>query len=284
MPENKRYHEINLIDLSCNTILLVAQVELGILSGFVSLASLSVYLVTDYLKYLGRFLSFPLKQLTKRENYYGFIKYEFVFGTVAGLVSLAAGIFLMVYSFKNLDYTPELGNLYPSIGITAIFVILRYSQRKKSLQGERISSINSQSVIDTGMILAFFVLAGQLLTQFTGTDIPDPLLAVVIFFFIFRSSFRLSWDSLRQLLDTRLPLQVEENIRMLVERSIDRNLQLDGLFARRQGRDRLIDLRLSYRRVSTEQAYLFANQLEKQILSKISRAIVVIHLDSVDTG
>jgi len=124
------------------------------------------------------------------------------------------------------------------------------------------------------------VLVGLLVIRFTGLTILDSILALVVSLFILKVAYDVLKRSFGGLIDVRLSEAEENAIRSAI---LERNKELVGfhkLRTRKAGSQRHIDLHLVVpRNASVAQAHQLCDELERDIMSMLPHASVVIHVE-----
>jgi divalent metal cation (Fe/Co/Zn/Cd) transporter len=110
----------------------------------------------------------------------------------------------------------------------------------------------------------------------------DPVLAIMVSFFIFRSGIEVIRQSFGALIDVRLPPEEEKIIRDTI---MEHNTQLVGLHelrSRKSGSQRYVDLHLVMPKMaSVEEAHSVCDHLEQDLEARLPNLNVTIHVRAV---
>ncbi|MBE0466747.1 MAG: cation transporter, partial [Candidatus Desulforudis sp.] len=125
------------------------------------------------------------------------------------------------------------------------------------------------------------VLAGLGLIKLTGLLILDPLVGMLVTLFILRAAYRLIRDSLKSILDVRLPEDEERQIRSALAKYQAEFVEYHGLRTRKAGSDRHIDLHLvTPAGGSVADAHVLCERIEKDIADLFPNKVhTLIHVE-----
>ncbi len=128
------------------------------------------------------------------------------------------------------------------------------------------------------------VLAGLVIIYFTGLNIIDPIIALVVAAFIIRAGIDVLWKSFSELIDVRLPKVEEEAIKVSILEHGCQLIDFHDLRTRKAGSQRYVDLHLTMpRSISVEEAHRMCDHLEKDIKSRLPNVSVTIHVEPCAT-
>ncbi len=124
-------------------------------------------------------------------------------------------------------------------------------------------------------------LIALLITAATGWQYADPLISLVISLFILFFAAGIARESMRGLMDYRLPPDVDEQVtRIVVAHNAQGALGFHALRTRRAGSEKFIEFHLEVRRtLSFEQAHSVTVSVLRAIEREVPRAQVQIHTD-----
>ena len=126
------------------------------------------------------------------------------------------------------------------------------------------------------------VVAGLLITQATGWEFADPMVALLLAAWIAWGALKLARDATQQLIDRNLPEDELERIASLIAADPD-VLSFHRLRSRRSGDIRFVDLHIVMpASCSLLKAHDCADRLERAVEEALTPAHVVIHVDPFD--
>ena len=129
------------------------------------------------------------------------------------------------------------------------------------------------------------VLVGLILVWATGLTILDPIVALLMAVVIARTAFHTLLKSLGGLVDTRLPENEEEAVRLCIMEYNHKVVTFHKLRTRKSGSQRHIDLHLIVpREASVDEAHEVCDRLEENIEKKLRCVDVTIHIEPCTDG
>jgi ferrous-iron efflux pump FieF len=259
------------------TLIFAAGLAAGFVSASLSLVGLALFGAIDLVRSLVR--AFSLSQSSAPSSgkvYFGFSRWPAVCGLAAGILVILSGGLMFSVAGGILKEELPAGSYYPAIAIIAISLAAAgfISTRKRSGGG---FSLHFSRI---WTLLSLVVLAELLIVQFLRFQSLDPVIAIFIALFVLGKSVRLVLESVRALLDNRLPQYEEEWIGGLVREYAGPHFRLHDLEARKRGNSRWIDFHLAVaENIPVDEAFDLAGELEKKLIEKIPGAVVIIHVD-----
>jgi cation diffusion facilitator family transporter len=134
--------------------------------------------------------------------------------------------------------------------------------------------------IMTDVITSVGVLVGLILATLTGWSILDPLIATAVAINILRIGYKLTTQSMSQLMDEAASPEIEARIREAIKANADGALQAHDIRTRTAGPATFIEFHLVVPgAMSVETAHTICDRLEGAIESQIEGADVVIHVE-----
>jgi ferrous-iron efflux pump FieF len=219
-----------------------------------------------------------------RIHQYGHGKVEDLAAVVQSLVIIGTGAAIIAKSLQaflrgeSIAYSPM---AFPVMALSLVFsfIIARVLKRVGEKTGSNALKADalhygSDLYSNSGAIVAIF------LTLFTGKTFFDLLFAVITGVIIVVSALRILKGGIGGLMDTSIPREVEE----AVENTL-RNLPLPfagfhKMRTRVAGSQRYLDFHLLVcRKLSIDEAHGLAEQIEKEIRSRIARIDVIVHVE-----
>jgi cation diffusion facilitator family transporter len=257
----------------------LAGVVAGVLSGSLSLITLAVFSGIDTVNFIIRLFTHNQPPEPPRSKaYFGFSKYPGVLGVIEGIFFILAAIFIFREAGRRLEANLPAGNFYPAMAVLAVFLIAAYFIPAKQT---KTAGKTSARYFKIEVILSLAILAVTLIVQFTRIQSLDPVISIFIVLFILGKSVQLMLESIKEILDNRLPQYEEEWIKGLIREHSGNHFRMHDLLARKSGSNRFIDFHLAINdNTQVEQAFDLANILEKELIKKIPGAIVIIHVET----
>jgi cation diffusion facilitator family transporter len=289
--ETAHHRKINAARLSVtsNTLLMAGKLVAGFMMGSISVISDAIHSGMDLLAALIALAA--VRQSTKpadEQHRFGHGKFENLASIIeAGLIVLAAGAIIWHAVPRLFAPTPvEALGLGAVVLIVAIIVNTGVSQHLLRVARETDSPALEADAwhLRTDVFTSAGVLVGLGLIKLTGLLIIDPIIAILVSLFILRAAYRLIRDSLRSILDVRLPETDEQRIRSVLADYQSEYVEFHGLRTRKAGPDRHVDLHLvTPARGSVAEAHDLCNRIEQDIAKLFPNEVhVLIHVEPCD--
>ncbi len=219
------------------------------------------------------------------DHTYGHGKAESLAGLFQSIVIAASGIFLIRESIRriinpNQTSSEWLGILTMLIAMTVSIALVRRLKRvARETESPALHADATHYVTDIftnlGALLALVIVG------LTPWQIADPIISITIAFYILWSAVSVGRGSIDVLMDRRLPLDVDEQIAVVVSSYKEEGvLGFHDLRTRRSGSQKFIDLHLEVERnMSLQDAHDVTVRVLRAIEAEIPRARVQIHTD-----
>jgi len=263
----------------------------AVITGSVSLLSEAIHSATDIVSSVVALISVRAAALPPDDEHpFGHGKIESLTGFAEGILLFVVVVYIDVEAVQRLIAHERLpkGNLPFGLlvmGISAFgsLVVSRYVLAT-ARRTESTALFSNGQHLGVDFLTSAGVFAGLLVTKLTGWPAADPLIAIVLAFWIAFGAWKLVRRAFDELIDIRLPQSELDLISELLNNE-PRVLSHHRLRTRRSGIVRNIDLHIVVpREWSVVQAHELADDLEKTIRHRLSPAEVVIHVDPFDPG
>ncbi len=285
---NREKNQIAALSVGSNTVLLVSKLIIGSLIGSVSVISEGIHSGIDLVAAIIAFFSVrKSSQPPDSEHYYGHGKYENVSGAVEAILILVAAALIIREAYFKLLNGVEIEDVNLGIIVMIVSVIANFyvSNRliKTAKKTESIALEADAWHLRTDIFTSLGILIGLIIIRFTGIKILDPIMAIIVALFILRAAIQLTWKSVRDLIDVRLPPNEENIIRTIIEKYSGKYFEFHKMRTRKAGSDRFIDFHLVVcKDANIEEAHNLADQMEQEITREFPRGSVIIHIEPCD--
>jgi cation diffusion facilitator family transporter len=273
-PPNNHARKVIWVGFIANLILTIGKLLAGILAHSTAMVADAVHSVSDFatdLVVIGG-LSVSARPIDHNHKY-GHGKVETLATAFVGIVLIFVGIGLF-YGGAIKIYTVHQGGVLQQPGMGALYaavfsiiikeILFRYTIN----EGTR---INSKAVIANAwhhrsdVYSSFGTMLGIGGAIFLGQHwvILDPLAAVIVSFFIFRIAFRITRDTLMELIETSLPREQEKEI-IRVASGVNGVHEPHELKTRKIGNHIAIDIHIKVENdLNIEEAHAITIELEE---------------------
>lgn len=273
------------LSIISNSVLIAAKLGVGLAIGSVSVVAEAIHSSVDLLAALIAF--FSLRMAAKpadREHPFGHGKIENVSGSVeAGLIFVAA-VIIIYEAVRKLTGGFELVSVDWGIAVMGLSMVVNFFVSRRLLSvAKKTDSIALEADarhLTTDVLTSGGVLAGLAVVRFTGLNVLDPIIAMLVALIIIKAAFDVLKRAFGGLVDVKLP-ETEEN--EIVRSIMEHHGQLLGyheLRSRKAGSERDIDLHVVVPKgMSVEEAHRLVDHIEQDIKTKLANATVSIHME-----
>ena len=135
----------------------------------------------------------------------------------------------------------------------------------------------------TDVYSAAAVMAGLIAVRFTGLNIIDPIIALLVALFILKVAYDVLKKSFGGLVDVRLPEAEENAIKSSITEHGGEVVEFHKLRTRKSGNQRYIDVHVVMPKdTSVGDAHRLCDHLERDIGSRLRHTSVTIHIEPCD--
>ncbi len=273
------------LSVASNTILTLGKLGTGLHMNSVSVISEAVHSGLDLVAALIAF--FSVRQSSKpadERHLYGHGKFENIAGIVEALLILIAAVLIVAGALPKLSGHFEIQSLdlgAAVMGISAavnVFVSARLMKVARETESPALEA--DAWHLRTDVYTSLGVFAGILAIKITGLYVLDPLIALGVAVLIIKAAVGLIADSMRSLLDVRLPEGEEKVIKQVLEEYAGEYVEFHNLRTRRAGSQRYIDLHLVVpRQWPVNRVHELCERIEEEVGRELKGAQLLIHTE-----
>ena len=279
---NKKVSIARLSILS-NTLLISMKLVVGILSGSVSIISEAIHSSMDLMAAVIAYFSVKVSDNPPDSRHpYGHGKIENISGVIEAILIFIAAIWIIVEAVKKLiGEQTVLENIAIGSGVMMISAIVNILVSRKLYKVAR--ETNSMALeadalhLKTDVYTSAGVAAGLILILVTGVYWLDPVIAIMVAFFIIRESYELLKRAYTPLLDEAWLKKDVEELENLLD-SLDVNYH--ELRTRASGNYRFVDFHVEIpKKQSVENAHKYCDMIEEKLMARFENLNVTIHVE-----
>jgi cation diffusion facilitator family transporter len=283
------------ISVASNTLLILLKVVAGLVTGSISLIAEAIHSLMDLAAAIVAFFSVRISDKpADREHPFGHGKAENISGVVeAILIFIAAGL-IIYQAVQRIIKGETLELLEIGIGIMAVSIVVnilvsRYlfkvSREEDSIALEADARHLTTDVMTMGGVMVGLTVVRLAHLAGFDLDILDPIVAILVSVLILRTSYILTSKSVGGLVDVKLPEEEENDIKAaIMEHFGGEVVSYHKLRTRKAGSQRYIDLHLVMpRQTSIEDAHKMCDHLEKDMMNRLRRTDITIHVEPCDS-
>jgi cation diffusion facilitator family transporter len=280
-----RKGKVALLSICSNTTLIVLKVVAGIMSGSVSIISEAIHSGMDLIASLVAF--FAVRESSRpadKEHPYGHGKIENLSGVVEGVLIFAAAVMIFKEAIKKITKQEPIEQAYVAIGVMFIGALVNYLVSRKiyktSVQEESMALEADALHLKTDVYTSIGVGLGLILIKLTNLYLLDSLVAIVVALLIIKEAWELLGRAVSNLLDVRLPVEIEKDIENIIISHKNEIIDYHKLKTRQSGNVKHIDFHITVTpTLSVSEAHDIVGKLKMEIGCKYKNVRVSIHVD-----
>lgn len=289
MHINKKKKLVAGLSILSNVVLTVLKILAGVISGSLSIISEAIHSASDLLASIITFFSvIKSSEPADFDHPYGHGKYEEMAGLIEGILIILASFYIIYEAYKKIilgtieESQNTLGIIVMFIAVISNFFVSNLLI-KTSRQSNSISLYADGQHLRTDIYSSLGVLFGLILIKITGLNILDPVIAILIAMFIYKTGYNISRKSMMNLLDHAMPKEDIEKIKQIVENYVPFvNLKENSIKARSTGPTRDIDLILQFQCDTTIcECHKICDEIEKSIREIYDNCSISIHPEPI---
>ena len=202
---------------------------------------------------------------------------------ISGLIFFAAGA-IAYEAIKRLISGGELEfvtlGIYVTVAAIVVNTAVSWYALKVAKAADSMALEASGRDMFADVLSSIAVLAGLVLVKVTGSNLPDPIVSLLVAALIARAAFVTLRKSCDGLMDIKLPEAEEEIVRTCIKEHMGLLVDFHELRTRKAGDRRDIYLHLVMpKNASVDEAHSMCDHLEQDIESRLQRANVIIHVE-----
>lgn len=284
MEINRKKQIVASLSILSNVLLTALKLTIGIVSGSLCIISEAIHSCSDFAASVLTFFSvIKSSQPADTDHPYGHGKYEDLAGFIEGLLIIFASFFIIYESSKKIILGESIST-ENNLGIAVMFLAVIMNLFVSSLLFRTAKESNSISLyadgehLRTDVYSSLGVLAGLILIKYTGHHLLDPIIAILVAGFIYKTGYKISQQALKRLLDYSLPDGDIENLKHIISEFSGTKLKDNSIKARQAGPSTDIDIVLLFpKETSLCKCHRICDEIEKRIRNIYTNASISIH-------
>ncbi|MDI6907340.1 MAG: cation diffusion facilitator family transporter [Thermoanaerobacterales bacterium] len=276
------------LSVASNTLLTTGKLLVGLAMGSVSVLSEAIHSGLDLLAAVIAFLSVRKSgQPADERHRFGHGKFENVASIIEALLIAGAAVMIIaqaVPKFFQPHTVHALGLGAAVMGFSAaVNMYVSHALFKVARETDSPALAGDAWHLRTDVYTSLGVFAGLGLIKLTGLTILDPAVAIVIALLILKAAYDLIRESMKSILDVRLPEEDEKLICSVLDEYKGEYLDFHALRTRKAGPYRFVDLHLvapSNRPLA--EVHRLCDRIEQTIEARLPRSEVMIHIEPCD--
>lgn len=273
------------LSIVSNTVLVNFKLAVGIAIGSVSVISEAIHSGIDLIAAIMAFFAVRVSSNPPDEEHrFGHGKAESLSGFVESLLIFVAALIIINEAIQKLLHGGELQMVEIGIGVMVVSAVVNVFVSRRLLKvAKETDSIALEADgwhLTTDVLTSAGVAAGLIVVRFTGLVVLDSLIAIAVALIILKAAFDITRRSVRDLLDSSLPLEEQALIREALEGHSEEMVGYHKLRSRKAGGERHVDLHLVVKPdISVQESHALCNHLEGHLETALGPASVNIHVE-----
>ena len=288
MEINKKKKLAAGLSIVSNVILTLFKIIAGMVSCSMSIISEAIHSASDLLASALTFFSVvKSSRPADNDHPYGHGKYEDMAGFIEGLLIIFASFYIVIESSRKIvstafvQYESNLGIIVMFFAVIVNCFVSSFLF-KTAKESQSVSLYADAQHLRADIYSSLGVFLGLVLIKITGYYIFDPIIAIFVATYIFRSGMKISKDAWMRLTDHALPDEDIEQIKAIVFKF---STNLKSIKARQIGPTKDIDLVLRfYADTSICECHKICDEIEKMIQEIYQNSSISIHSEPICYG
>jgi cation diffusion facilitator family transporter len=290
----QRKERVAILSVASNSVLVLFKVIVGVLIGSVSIISEAIHSGVDLLASIIAMFSVKTSSVPADERHpFGHGKIENISGFVEAVLIFVAAFWIIFEALKKLSSSQVMEYVGWGVVVMLISSVVNYFVSRKLFQvGKEADSIALQADawhLRTDVYTSAGVMAGLIIIWLGHIFFPDPQIhwidpvaAIFVAVLILRAAYELTVNSIRDLIDAKLPPEEEDCIRNIISHQTAIN-GFHQLRTRRAGNVRFVEFHIKVNpQMSVLDSHNITKILEQNIKQKFSESTINIHIEPCD--
>lgn len=275
------------LSIFSNSFLILIKLFAAILGGSVGILSEAIHSAVDLVASFVAFIAVRISSKPPdKQHPYGHGKYENVSGVIEALLIFLAAIWIIYEAIHRLIQPSEIKYALLGFIVMGISAIVNYYvSRKLYKTAKKYDSIALESDalhLKTDIYTSLGVALGFIIIYFTDLHWIDSAIAIGVAFIILYESYVLLNQAFSPLVDSQLPIELQNNIIQILEIEIKKfeKVSYKALRTRKSGALKHLDFILQVPgEISVTDAHHLCDDIEEKIHQQISNIDINIHIE-----
>lgn len=290
----QKKERVAMLSVASNSFLVLFKVIVGFLIGSVSIMSEAIHSGVDLLAAIIAMFSVKTSSVPADSDHpFGHGKIENISGFVEALLIFIAAFWIIWEALKKLISSSAIEHAGWGVGVMLFSAVMNFIVSQKLFQvGKEADSIALQADawhLRTDVYTSAGVMAGLGIIWighefFSAHNINwiDPVAAICVAVLILHAAFKLTVNSMRDLMDVQLPPEEEGYIRNIISRETV-IYGFHQLRTRKAGHIRFVEFHIKVNpQMSVHDSHSITRTLKKNIRCKFPESTITIHIEPCD--
>lgn len=283
---------VAMLSVISNSILVLLKIIVGLMIGSVAVIAEAINSSMDLLAALiTLFAVWMVKHPADKEHPFGHGKVENISGAVEALLIFLAAAWIIKEAVEKLINPSLLGTTgwgvavmlvssVVNIGMSRLLFVVGRKSDSVALRADawnRLTDVYSSAGVMFGLLI---IWVGKFLIPSVNLDWIDPIAAIAVAMLIFKAAWKLTIESVRDLLDSSLPREEETWIQRYLHSLHPTVRGFHNLRTRKSGADRFVDCHVLVRAdMSVEESHEITRIISGAIRQHYPGTAVTIHIE-----
>jgi cation diffusion facilitator family transporter len=276
------------LSIFSNSILIVLNLTVGLISGSISIISEAVHTIIDLLAAVMAYFSVKISDNPADSQHpYGHGKYENISAVVEALLIFVASGWIIYNAVVRL-ISPT--HIVDHKGLTLGFLVMLFSalvnlfvSRKIYKVAKKTDSIALKADalhLSTHVYTSAGVGLSLLLIYFTEWHFLDPVAAIVVASYILKEAFEILVDAFKPLTDNALPLEEQELLKEIIKSHTNGKFGFHMFRSRKAGSNRELDFHLEVdEKMTVGDSHILCDRIEHDLKNALPNLQITIHVE-----
>jgi len=287
-----RKKRVAILSVASNTLLVIGKLVVGLMIGSVSVLSEAIHSGVDLIASVIAYFAVSHSGKPSDDKHpFGHGKLENLSGAIEALLIFVAAIMIVWEAVKRLLNPQPLEMVGWGIGIMLISsmvnVFVSRALFKVGKETNSMALLADAWHLKTDVWTAAGVMVGLALIwvgeeMFTGTHFHwvDPVAAIIVALLIFHAAYKLTMESVRDLMDTRLTDEEIQTVCNVIEAHRGEWCEYHDLRTRKAGAVRFVEFHLLVSPdLSVKRSHDLTDTISEQIVARLPDTDVTIHIE-----
>jgi cation diffusion facilitator family transporter len=295
MTLQKRKERVALLSVVSNSFLVVFKVIIGLLIGSVSIISEAIHSGMDLLASFIALFSVKTSHTPADDGHpFGHGKVESISGLVEAILIFVAAFWIILEALKKFNSQQSVEFVGWGVGVMLLSAVLNFIVSQKLFRiGKEADSIaltadawhlRTDVYTSLGVMTSLAVIwLGHKFFNEPNIHWLDPAAALFVAIFILRAAYDLTYQSIRDLMDVKLPVDEESWIRDLIVNFKPVIHGYHQLRTRKAGNFRFIEFHIKVDpQMTVEASHEITRMFKQDITQKFPQSSIIIHIEPCD--
>ena len=276
------------LSIYSNSLLIVLNLTIGVLSGSISIVSEAVHTIIDLLASVMAYFSVKISDKpSDTQHPYGHGKFENISGVIEALLIFIASGWIIYNAIERLT-NPE--QIVSHQGLTLGFLVMIFSavlnlfvSRKLYKVAKRTDSVALKADalhLSTHVYTSLGVGLSLLVIYFTDWHFLDPVAAIVVASYILKEAFEILVEAFKPLTDIALPAEEQKKLQEIIVKYSGKQENYHMFRSRKAGANRELDFHLEVpAEMTVKESHEICDKIEREMKEALPKLQITIHVE-----